>query len=898
MSARFPKKAITHRLGKVLIKAEGILARLTLAAMMIVLGPRLTALYFSYSPLLRQTGARLSWLRTRINDRHGRRAAVEATLIYLSARPRPQHYYPALVQSHAAYPTHEEVAAAIPRLIEGTRQQPAAVMALVSSLLERGDSALAANVVIKKVCQPRGQRWDPRYDAIRLKPLNASNEQGGCHAFLPDLVPGPCEHRLLVMDDQLMPETVRHLATGAKKLSLIRSRDLYGRIDLAELREVLPDLPITVEHARTRTSRFCARYNILHEETHGIAARLVDAFLANSPVAHQNISLNKDSRNALVLELADKLFFRAIRIEGLVKAISDPQFDSVIVSFSDNSDLFRVLSLDPSIINDPRILAGCWSAKISTRLRYAGRMQTELEWSKVFQQGVMHGLTGAAPAFEGNATDNAVRGREDTGSLEPNGNSVIRAFITKADQSPERRPGDRLGMRHNVALVTSESRAYTGSVMEIALHLQKRFNVDVIVTAGGKTFEAKEIAKAAEKMAERTPAALHGLKPVTVNLRPTPPGRAVQAHFNEAFLHAVKPVIAPIWDDVKDDTTLRATFGTTIEVDIAPTVLQVLTGLRQGAALLSSYRYSAVLISPVRAARNATVITAAREAGIPTMTVEPHCLNAAYCRYGAVTTDYAALHSDFFIQEYDRHFGIPADRSFAVGSPRVSRPADYVRAEARQSARGRLGLQPDDPPVIAVPTQPMPKAHIHGVWRMIVRAAKRIGRPVQVLLKSHPEENEGDVENYRAIIAEEGAENICRVMVCDIKDLLMASDLVLTCYSVTALETALLEVNLAIVSQPGAVYPIDYDKIIGVPLCCTEEETYAAMVDTLENGERAATSVVGYKSSNPHLYERDPFTMIADAVDEVIRSGPGNLREYEDLPKHPFVTAPFQEYME
>lgn len=174
-------------------------------------------------------------------------------------------------------------------------------------------------------------------------------------------------------------------------------------------------------------------------------------------------------------------------------------------------------------------------------------------------------------------------------------------------------------------------------------------------------------------------------------------------------------------------------------------------------------------------------------------------MNAGYCRYGTIPTDYAALYSSYFAEEYDRHFGIPKDRSYSFGSPRILRPVGYDPIASRRDARQRIGLHAGDPAVLAFPTQPMPADHVLALSRMIIRAVKACEKPIRLLFKPHTEEGSGHVERYRQLIVEENAQDICFVANVDIQDLIIASELVLVAYSVTALEAAILERNVAIV---------------------------------------------------------------------------------------------------
>lgn len=125
----------------------------------------------------------------------------------------------------------------------------------------------------------------------------------------------------------------------------------------------------------------------------------------------------------------------------------------------------------------------------------------------------------------------------------------------------------------------------------------------------------------------------------------------------------------------------------------------------------------------------------------------------------------------------------------------------------------------------------------------------------------------------------------------------MASDLVLTAYSVTALEAVVLDRNVAIVAQPGVNYPVAYNEILGLPLCSTREETIAAMEDAFALGLEARSGAGSFKCKNPHLFDNSTYQRLKEIVDEIMQKGTSGIRERSELPQEIFVTAPFQEYM-
>ncbi|URK88657.1 hypothetical protein LP421_16845 [Rhizobium sp. RCAM05350] len=191
----------------------------------------------------------------------------------------------------------------------------------------------------------------------------------------------------------------------------------------------------------------------------------------------------------------------------------------------------------------------------------------------------------------------------------------------------------------------------------------------------------------------------------------------------------------------------------------------------------------------------------------------------------------------------------------------------------------------------------MPVEHILPVWRMIIRGVKAIDMPVRVILKRHPEEGAGHVERYRQIIVEENALDLCYVADIDIKDLLIASEVVLNCYSVTAIEAAILERNVAIVSTGDIDYPMPWHEILGVPFCTDSDQITKIVSEALSSGQGAPTWVDEFVRNNPELIDNSTFDRLTAIVDDVITKGPQAIRTSDELPSSLFVTAPFHEYL-
>lgn len=873
-------KSIIDYLGKL----ERQITRFSLQVIRMALGAKAAGTYLSYSPFVRRTQARLLWLHEQIRSRSGQEAADRFVMDYLSARPRLQDYHIALVATGTHRPSADRLAAALPKIIAVASRQEDASIALIAALLERGDVDLVLQVVAAHQNDARGSsNLDWSSLLLSLCPRHLYDTVTSAPGITPEhMRPGPSKNRLIIMDDELSPAAIKSLASGAEKITLLQYKDLYGRIDLKAVQAEIPECEIVVEHGRSRVDRFHQRYFDMHRKTLEAAEAISKSFIQGTPWIGELVPGMQDFDKDLTLELSDKLFFKTLRLEGVLRAALDPSFDSVIVTFGDGFELLRLFYSDPALWQDRRIQGCCRPRKIRTVVKHAARVSDMQRRASVGSGAFI--LERIATLEEGRQAGSEVRPPEG-----------VKEYLQAASKVPERTTPSHLPNRKSVAFVVQEGRAYGYTAVQMATHLHSRYNVDVILTMGSINSLLKNFSAAQQD--PFLPKVDKGRRPGYMKLAAPVPDKASAHAFSDAFLLSVADTTRDLLSKNHLDRAVHAAIEFLLTDGMSQTVLHTMANAGAIAALFQQQDYSAVAISPIRTARNAQFTTLAREAGIPSLAVEPHCLNAAYCRYSTILSDYAAVYSDYYAQEYDRYFGIPKECCYPFGSPRVLRPMNYDPIAARKDARRKIGLHPGDPPIIAVPTQPMPAEHILAVWRMIIRAVKALDTPVRVILKAHPEEGPGHVGRYRQIIAEEEATDLCYVADVDIKDLLIASELVLTAYSVTALEAVVLERNVAIVGREGVTYPVEYDRILGIPLCITEKETLDTIREALTLHRDAKSGAQQFKAANPHLFDNSTFDRLESVVEDIIAKGSAGIRRHDELPSSLFVTAPFKEYL-
>lgn len=876
-------------------RIEGTYSRTMMRLLGRTLGPGAATGWMTYFPLRRRTKARLLWLHDWLSEAFGPDEADRMVLRYLAARPRPNDYRTLLCQTNGHRLAASKLHEAMPAFVDAAQASAARLTGLAFALVERNEIRTAAEVLTRlddKV-STRDVSLKSNFKAIFPRPIG-----GGLPASVNGNVdirvvqPPPCRSRLLVIDGQLSAGVVRFLAHGADRLTIIRYGDVHGLADLTEIRQALPDLDISIQHARTRIGRFQNRYYELHRASEEISAELAREFIAANPWIDKEIERYQGFEQDLTLEISDRMFFKMLRMDGVLQAIRDPEFDSVIVSFSSNFEMFRLCAAEPGLVNDPRVLACCWTNEGRAQAKFTQNLRQMHYWAG--------GGTGPLPVDAEAADEDADGATAGAAVVEP----VIRQtppevadYLRRASDLAPPRAGNRMPGRQSVALITQEGRAYGYDAMQIALSLQDSYNVDVVWTFGKEPAFQATLNKAILEPVLHNEAHGEPLRPSFQAIPALAPDSTARNAVNDTLRMVFQAPVEAFLARWPNDPAIACAVDCLLTRGLTDALLLQVGKVAAAANFFKRKSYDMVAVCPARTGYNAVFAGYARHLGIPTLTIEPHCLNAAYCRYTTVTTDYAAVYSEYYVADYERHFGIARDRCFPFGSPRVLRPVGYDSAAERLEARARLGFGEDDDSIVAVPTQPMPASHILPVWRMIIRSAKALGRPVKVLLKAHPEEGQGQVELYRQIIAEEGAEDICAVVECDIKDLIKASHLILTGYSVTALEAVVLDRNVAIVGQPGVEYPIAYDEIIGLPFCVTEAETLVAIREALDLGLAAPSGAQAFRAANPYLFDNSTFDRLKGIVADIIARGPAGMRPQAEMPKAIFVTAPFREYM-
>jgi hypothetical protein len=846
---------------------EKEVSRALLAAVEATLGPAAAVAVFAHAPLLRRTPARLRFLRDRIRRRRGDAAAQAAALRLLTGRPAG-FWYATLLEPGPAAPDAAALEAAGARIIAAAPSTEDLAL-LTVALHDCGQLALAQRCLAAMRERPDAGTAAEALAASCLRPLGAPPPDMGPAAALGALDPGPAEHRLVIAEKTIPLGSIAALGAGARRLTVMTFGDLYAAGDMATgLAEALPGVAISVEHARSRLDRFSTPYHALHRSTAESAALLIGAWsellAALSPAEIEPQAL----RPALELELADLLFFASLRATAVHLAARDATFDDVVLCFDRDWRFHRVALCDPALAADPRLRACCRATTVAARRSHFARQREVLN------------RRDAPPAPQP-----LTRARR-AASMK----AVARHLAAAGRARAKPRADDA---RDAVALISGQDRAYVRDSAEIAMALSRRFDVDVLWTRGRAAVMRDALAAAADGLLDASASP----PPTLIGLTDGPSPEAVAA-LSRLLRADGAAALAALDERLAGAPAAAAALDCEMDGAVPQTLLAALARTRAGLATIRARRHRAVVVCSARTPMNLQVAAAARAAGAPSVAVEPHCLNAAYCRYAATPTDATLVCLEHLAQEYRAYFGAAPERCEAVGSPRIRPPRGYHGAAARLSARAELGFGAADPPIVLAPTQPMAETHAFAVWRMAARGVAAMGRPVRLLVKVHPEEGPDRARQYLSIAAEEGAGAFCAVAEGDIKTLIRASAAVLVYYSVTALEAAALDRPVVVIGRRETPYPVPYHEILGAPFCASADEVAAALGAALDRDGAPSPAMTAFRAANPTLFDNGFEARLVDAVARIAAEGRAALRPADALPRDPFVTAPFRPYFE
>lgn len=656
-------------------------------------------------------------------------------------------------------------------------------------------------------------------------------------------------HRLVIASSLDNLGSLSFLFAGADKVTVIAPTSLVEQAGKEDITLHCPYSDVRIEHPRSRITRFSLEYHQLHYSSLEVAQRLVDRF-----DNEMGGILNAAKPHAEVL-LADEIFFPSLRLASINRLLSSPEFDHVVVAVEDSTisrDLCQLLSGISELCQDERVEIVSTDLTEDARLKFRQQL-------KIIMMGAPPPI--AYPSYSLTLPE-ALKVIRDSAS------QVAQHLPTWGDEDD--RPRVLYGAEKE-ALYDSASEAYVNM-------LRKKYDVVFALITHGEgliedvngTFSIPRNWRQYDiDVSNRLQALLiceEGRKDVERHVR-----QALRIRRNyiggpgfQGFLR--------LW------FIMISWFERLAQKDELPRV---------------------VLVSPIRNPRAMLFAAIAREFGIPSISLEPHVQRTTYCRYGRCLTDYYGVMSHFFQEVAEEDGRIDADRCRVVGSPRIQGEEEYDFDDTQKRARAQLteefGLRfPGRRMTISFFSQPSKWDQISSVWQMVLEATE--GLEVQVLLKGHPEESSARMTRYLETAEQLGAADRVTLVQGSVKDIIDASDLVLSGYSTTILEAVINRRPAASVVNGDLDYPLEIHDVAGVPIYRNSSSLRNAIVDLPNSKYLWQNSIAEYLSKERQFID-GPEQNLHSLVDEVIDL-PAEMavRPKENYPESYFIDGPHRVY--
>lgn len=673
----------------------------------------------------------------------------------------------------------------------------------------------------------------------------------------------PARHRLIISSNLGNLTRLSLLFAGAEKVSLFSPTNLYGRASLPDnVRLHFRPEKLVIAHPRSRATRFSTAYHRLHDETRLLAEEVME------DVRAQSDGRLDEALPYMTLSLADSLFFRALPIVGLNELLADPEIDQILIVTPEtaNQKYLALFSELDDLAHDPRVeivsLAPSESARIDFTRSFSTafhRSPKPLATSAALARPLVAGLESLAAEAAATAGNMPPPWQSDSDASK----QARVMFITAADSAYNTASAtyaDILNRHFNlfVGIIGSNPFAIFNSVPGIVPPSPSRLQMLPTQTKKDRFVLEYALRHILEGVGVRN--AQQGRFPVVSRILQAESASLAQDPMSNALFH---------WH------RLLHWFGQMVAAQAKPDV---------------------VVLSPLRPTMVGLAAAAARRFRIPSFALEPHIINAEYCRYTRVMTDRYGTPSRYLAKLAEEGFSIPADRIDVVGSPRLvatpAVPPQAARLTLEQEGQAHF---PQGMKTLLFFSQPSNWDQIAEVWQMIL-VAMRPHEGMQILLKMHPEEGELRRAGYLNIAESLGLSNRVQSASAPPPLLIQASDLVLACYSATLVEAGLAGRPVMSVINKGARYPMEQHKVVGAPQFDDAESLSAALAEFNADPQPSHDRIARFLEENPQ-FVTGPEPHLVAAINAIVAADPETiLRPAADLPPRLFIEGPYRVY--
>ncbi|MDO8311989.1 MAG: hypothetical protein Q7T25_08625, partial [Sideroxyarcus sp.] len=440
-------------------------------------------------------------------------------------------------------------------------------------------------------------------------------------------------HRLIITPDFKDKRSLTLLFGDADRVTIYAMDDLYGKADFSDTRMHNRTPELTIEHPRTRITRFSAAYQQLHEETRA-ASELILGQIASHDA--DGATLVGTSRPFAELALGDELFFRSLPLAALELLLSAKEFDHVVIASTDSSAdalMCVLLAGVPALKDHPDVEITSISRNLSRRVAFERTLGLILPRSEM-------------AVIEGDDIETTLNEPIHAETAPPEGTDFkpVASFLDYTAGVAARLQLWPETDKPRVLMIAGPVGAYDGSTARYYTSLSRAYNLRTAYFGGNLVKFSGRVTDAGGNFANEN------VLPIAVRTKHS--SKALNAYLVDRVLEAAAEITSPtvrhIVSVLKDrfvQTTLvnYFTFYHTCEAWLAR--LQAENQLPQ-----------VVVQTPLRNCHVASFCSLSRAVNVPTIALEPHGLNASYCRYSTVASDYYGVISTFFQDEAAKGF--------------------------------------------------------------------------------------------------------------------------------------------------------------------------------------------------------------------------------------------------
>ncbi|MGL4821695.1 MAG: hypothetical protein ACRC2W_01570, partial [Plesiomonas shigelloides] len=559
----------------------------------------------------------------------------------------------------------------------------------------------------------------------------------------------------------------------------------------------------------------------------------------------------------------DQLFFQVLRLRAVQELLADPEFDHIIIATQKHapaSNYILTLSGIKGLTEDPRVELMSVAHSVVQRSVFSSFLPAIMAGPRPMPivEPWLPPDTELAPQLWRYA-------------------NLIGAGLSSHPVS-ESTDAEDVNVRKSVLIATTITNAYNFSTARYAAALSQEFRTGVVVCGGSAATLHSEISDA-----DVSP------RSISFNLLP---GKYLPKQ--TLFARWLKGKIGIFCAERGRENSIAHMISCSPDHLVA-NIIQ--SQLLHGMVLESWFAKmaqddglpDAIVLSAARTPNVSQFSATARRYNVPTLSLEAHGLNANYCRYLKVGTDFYGVIAEKFRRDADWGFSIGPDRTRVVGTPRIvaspGRHQDEARAEIEADLEHDFPTRPGG--AISFFSQPSSWTHVSQVWRLILAAANDLD--LQILLKPHPEETVSRIGQYDMIARQMSAEDRVQLISAKPSVLIEASDVVLTGYSTAALDAAVMGRPVICVTAGDAAYPLEQHEIARAPLVGDLDGLCHALQSFLTNPEAAREAYLAFRAAEPQFFE-GPDDRLRGFVADMIAHP--NIRPMNEVPQHFFLEPP------